>query len=55
VERLNDIHAFGYNSALSERIWRKFGELRVYCLELALTDVGRDQGRDPRRSESGSK
>ena len=27
----------------------KFGELRVYCLELALTDFGRD----PRRSESG--
>ena len=45
----NDVHAFGYNSAGSERIWMKFGELRVYCLELALTDFGRDT----RRSESG--
>jgi len=50
VARFNDVHAFGYNFAgLSERIWMKFGELRVYCLELALTDFGRD----PRRSESG--
>ena len=48
VARFNDVHAFGYNSAGSERIWMKFGELRVYCLELALTDFGRD----PRRSES---
>jgi len=47
--RFNDVHAFGYNSAGSERIWMKFGELRVYSLELALTDFGRD----PRRSESG--
>jgi len=45
----NDVHAFGYNSAGSERIWMKFGELRVYCLELTLTDFGND----PRRSESG--
>jgi len=36
-------------SAEGERIWMKFGQLRVYCLELALTDFGRD----PRRSESG--
>ena len=50
VARFNDVHAFGYNSAGSERIWTKFGELRSYCLELALTDFGRD----PRRSESGS-
>jgi len=49
VARFNDVHAFGYNSAGSERIWMKFAELRVYCLELALTDFGRD----PRRSESG--
>jgi len=49
VTRFNDVHAFGYNSAGSEWIWMKFGELRVYCLELALTDFGRD----PRRSESG--
>jgi len=49
VARFNDFHTFGYNSARSERIWTKFGELRVYCLELALTDFGRD----PRRSESG--
>jgi len=45
---LNDVRAFGYNSAGSERIWMKFGELRVYCLELALIDFGCD----PRRSES---
>ena len=32
VARLNDLHAFGYNSAGSERIWMKFGELQVYCL-----------------------
>ena len=49
VARLNDVHAFGYNSAGSERIWMKFGELRVYCLELFLTNFGRD----PRRSGSG--
>ena len=49
VARFNDVHAFGYNSAGSERIWMKFGGLRVYCLELALTDFGRD----PRRSDSG--
>jgi len=48
VARLNDVHALSYNSAGSERIWMKFGALRVYCLELALTDFGRD----PRRSES---
>jgi len=46
VARFNDVHAFGYNFAGSERIWMKFGELRVYCLELALIDFGRD----PRRS-----
>ena len=44
------VHAFGYNSAESEPIWMKFGALKVYCPELALTDFGRD----PRRSESGS-
>jgi len=49
VARFNDVHAFSYNSAGSERIWMKFGELRVYCLELALTDFGHD----PRRNESG--
>jgi len=42
-------YVFGYNSAVSERIWIKFGELWEYCLELAL----RDFGRDPHRSESG--
>jgi len=46
---LNDVHAFGYNSARSEQIWMKFGALWVYCLELALTDFGRD----PHRSQSG--
>jgi len=50
VARLNDVQAFGYNSARSERIWMKFGALRVYCLELALADFGCD----PRRSYSGS-
>jgi len=49
VARFNDVHAFNYNSTGSERIWMKFGELRVYCLELALADFGRDL----RRSESG--
>jgi len=50
VARLNDVHAFGYNSTGSERIWMKFGELRVYCLDMSLTNFGRD----PRRSGSGS-
>jgi len=49
VARLNDVHAFGYNSAVSERIWMKFGERRDYCLELSWTNFGRD----PRRSGSG--
>ena len=48
VACFNDVHAFGYNFAGSEWIWMKFGELRVYCLELSLTDFGRA----PRRSES---
>jgi len=50
VARFNDVHAFGYNSAGSEWIWVKFGALRVYCLEVALADFGRDL----HRSESGS-
>jgi len=33
VARFNDVHASGYNSAGSERIWMKFGALWVYCLE----------------------
>jgi len=49
VALFNDVHAFGYNFAGSERVWNKFGERRAYCLELAMTDFGRD----PRRSESG--
>jgi len=49
VARFNDVHAFGYNFTGSERIWMKFGEFRVYCLKLDLTDFGRD----PRRRESG--
>jgi len=49
VALFNDVHASGYNSAGSVRIRMKFGALRVYCLELAL----RDFGRDPSRSESG--
>jgi len=48
VARLNDVHAFCYNSAGSERIWMKFGKLRVY-LGLYLTKVGRN----PRRIGSG--
>jgi len=51
VARLNDVHAFGYNSAGSEWIWMKFGELWVYGLELSLTNFGRD----PRRSGSVSR
>jgi len=35
MARLNDVHESSYNSAGSERIWMKFGALRVYCLELA--------------------
>jgi len=46
---VHDVHVSGYNSAGSVRIRMKFGILRVYCLELALTYFGRD----PRRSESG--
>ena len=49
VARFNDVHTSGYNSAGSVWIRMKFGELQVYCLELALVDFGRD----PRRSESG--
>jgi len=51
MARLNDVRAFGYNSAGSERIWMKFGELRVYGLELSLANFGRD----PRRSGFGRK
>ena len=43
--RLNDVHAFGYNSTGSERVWMKFGALRVYCLQLATTDFGCDSRR----------
>jgi len=50
VALLNDVHAFGYNSAGSERIWMKFGALGVYCLEMSLTNFEHD----PRRSGSGS-
>jgi len=49
MARFNDVRAFGYNRAGSERIWMKIGAVRVYCLELALVDFGRDS----RRSESG--
>ena len=48
VARLNGVHAFGYNSTGSERIWMKFGILWVHCLPLTLAYFGRD----PRRSES---
>ena len=40
VTRLNDVHAFGYNSAGSERIWVKFGQLQVYGLELTWQILG---------------
>ena len=49
MARLNDVHAFGYNSTGSERIWMKFGELRVHLM-LSLTNFVRG----PRRSGSGS-
>jgi len=39
VARFNDVHAFANNFAGSERIWMKFGGLRIYCLQLALTDT----------------
>jgi len=45
----NDVHASGYNSAGSERIWMKFRAFRVYCLQLAPADFRRDS----RRSKSG--
>ena len=50
VARLNDVHAFGYNSAGSELIWMKCGELQACFLELSLANFGRE----PRRSGSGS-
>ena len=50
VARLNDVHAFGYNSAGSERIRMKFGKLRACCSMLSLANFGGD----PRRSGSGS-
>jgi len=50
MARFNDVHASGYNSVGSERIWMKFGALRVYCQELALTDYVRD----PCKSKSGT-
>ena len=40
MAHFNDVHASSYNG--SERIWMTFGILRVYYLELALTDFGRD-------------
>jgi len=51
MAHFNNVHASGYNSAGSKRIWMKFGALRVYCLELGLADFGRD----PRRRESDPK
>jgi len=52
MARFNDVHASGYNSAGSKRIWMKFGALGVYCLELALTDFGRDPHRSKSRTAS---
>ena len=37
MARLNDVHAFGYNSAGSERIWMNFGALRVYYINYSNT------------------
>jgi len=54
VARFNDVYASGYNSARSERIWMKFGVPWVYCLELALTDFGRDPCRSERGTASGN-
>ena len=44
----NGLHAAGYNSAESEPIWMKFGELWAKCWGLAMADFGRD----PRSSGS---
>jgi len=52
MARFNDVHASGYNSVGSERIWMKFGALRVYCQELALTDYGRDPCKSKSRTAS---
>jgi len=51
MERLNGVHAFGYNSAGSEPISMKFGTLWVHCLPLALADFGPN----PHRSKSASR
>jgi len=51
VAPLNDVHEFDYNSAGSDRIWMKFVALRAYCLELVLTDFGRD----PRKATAGAR
>ena len=51
VARLNDVRAFGYNSAGSERIWMKFGELRDYGLELSLANFGRVSAQKRLREE----
>ena len=44
----NGVHAFGYNSAESERMWMKSGALWVHCWGLAQADFGHD----PRSSDS---
>jgi len=36
------VHAFGYNSAESKRIWMKSGALWVHCWGLVLADFKRD-------------
>jgi len=42
MARFGGDHAFGYNPAVSEPIWVKFGALWVHCRGLALADYGRD-------------
>jgi len=49
MARFNGVRASGYNSAGSEPISMKCGALRVYSLELAPADFGRD----PHRGDSG--
>ena len=54
MERLNGVHSFGYSSAGSEPIWKKFGALWVHCLPLALADFGRDWHRSERERARGN-
>jgi len=39
--RFRGVHAFGYNSIVSESIWMKSGALRVHYWGHAMADFGR--------------